>query len=110
MDTYIDRTVIGRDGKRIGKVTDVISDTATLEPELVLVKPGVLRDEKPVPIAALHTDGDDLRAPFSSDWVKQAPALETHGTPSAPERAAVYWHYALEVPDPTSGAPLRETG
>ncbi len=102
------RVVIGeklldRNGKPVGKITDVIVDSATLESEWITVKTGMMGGEHLVPIAAVEADDDQITVPFAKDEVKAAPTVDKgHAAPSPSERAQVFSHFGMEDPGPPS--------
>jgi hypothetical protein len=91
--------LVDNEGNGIGKITDVISDPATLRSEWVVVRTGRFGGEHLVPANALRASADgSLTAPFTADQVKAAPRAKDHAAPSRPERESLYGHYGL-APD-----------
>jgi sporulation protein YlmC with PRC-barrel domain len=93
----IGEKLVDRDGNTVGKITDVIVDSATLENEWITVKTGMMGGEHLVPIAAVDEDGDQIRVPFAKDDVKAAPTA-----PSPSEREQVFSHFRMQDPGPPS--------
>jgi len=99
----IGEKLVDRNGNTIGKITDVIVDSATLENEWITVKTGMMGGEHLVPITAVEEDGEQITLPFAKDEVKAAPMVDKgHAGPSPSERAQVFSHFGLEDPGPPS--------
>jgi sporulation protein YlmC with PRC-barrel domain len=102
------RVVIGeklldRDGKPVGKITDVIVDAATLENEWITVKTGMMGAEHLVPYSVIGEHGEVIAVPFGKDQIKTAPVVDKgHASPSPRERAQVFSHFGMEDPGPPS--------
>jgi sporulation protein YlmC with PRC-barrel domain len=103
------RVVIGeklldRNGKPVGKITDVIVDSATLENEWITVKTGMMGGEHLVPYSCIGDEqGDAIAVPFDKDQIKTAPVVDRgHASPSPSERAQVFSHFGMEDPGPPS--------
>src|SRR5690348_18475293 len=74
------KTLIDRDGERIGKLEDVYVDVETNEPMFGTVKEGLIgRHLTFVPLAGLTIGPDNLQAAVSKEQVKSAPNIELHG-------------------------------
>jgi sporulation protein YlmC with PRC-barrel domain len=99
----IGEKLVDRDGNTVGKITDVIVDSATLENEWITVKTGMMGGEHLVPIAAVDEDGDQIRVPFAKEDVKAAPTVDKgHAAPSPSEREQVFSHFRMQDPGPPS--------
>jgi sporulation protein YlmC with PRC-barrel domain len=97
----IGEKLVDRDGNTVGKITDVIVDSATLENEWITVKTGMMGGERLVPIAAVDDAGERLSVPFAKDDVKAAPTVDKgHAAPSPSERQEVFSHFGMEDPGP----------
>ena len=102
------RVVIGeklldRNGKPVGKITDVIVDSATLENEWITVKTGMMGGEHLVPYSCIGEHGEEIAVPFDRDQIKSAPVVDKgHASPSPSERAEVFSHFGMEDPGPPS--------
>jgi len=81
-------------GQKIGKITDVISDDRTLEPEWFVVKVGMLKGSHPVPVRSVRGSGSGAAVAFGKDLVMSAPKLQ-EGTPTQAEQEALYVHYGM---------------
>lgn len=99
----IGEKLVDREGKPVGKITDVIVDSATLENEWITVKTGMMGGEHLVPIAVVEDRGDAIAVPFAKDEVKAAPTVDKgHAAPSPSERELVFLHFGIEDPGPPS--------
>jgi uncharacterized protein (TIGR02271 family) len=94
IETWRGRTLVDRDGDKIGKVEDVYLDRRTGEPEWVAVKTGLFGSNLSfVPIHGADTAGDDLRVAYEKDQVKDAPNIDPDGELSPEEERRLYQHY-----------------
>jgi sporulation protein YlmC with PRC-barrel domain len=99
----IGEKLMDRDGNTVGKITDVIVDSATLENEWITVKTGMMGGEHLVPFAAVEERGDTITVPFAKDDVKAAPTVDKgHAAPSPSEREQVFSHFRMDDPGPPS--------
>lgn len=96
--TLLGQKLVGHDGNPIGKITDVISDPATLEPEWLTVKTGMVGGEHLVPVKAIDPGAEGIVVPFEKEQVKSAPAARDHTAPTGDERAEIYEHYGMTAP------------
>jgi sporulation protein YlmC with PRC-barrel domain len=70
--------VMDPDGHKVGTVSDVVSDAATLEPRWLVVDTGMLRASHYVPITGIvRTDEGEIVVPFSKETVQQS--AKAHG-------------------------------
>lgn len=93
------QTVVDDSGDVVGRITDVISDPATLQVEWVTVRTGRLRGEHLLPAEVIRADENGtLTVPFTREHVKHAPTSRDHAAPTRPERDALYGYYGLMVP------------
>jgi uncharacterized protein (TIGR02271 family) len=94
IETWRGRTLVDRDGDKIGKVEDVYLDRSSGEPEWVAVKTGMFGSNVSfVPIHGADTAGDDLRVAYEKDLVKDAPNVDPDGELSPEEERRLYQHY-----------------
>jgi uncharacterized protein YrrD len=104
------KTLVDRDGQKIGKLQDVYVDVETDEPMFGTVKEGLIgRHLTFVPLAGLTFGPDDLQMAVTRDQVKSAPNIELHGDElSRADESALYHHYELNYtpPDTESGRRL----
>jgi uncharacterized protein (TIGR02271 family) len=88
------RTMLDRDGDKIGKIDDVYEDKQTGRPEWALVNTGLFGTKKTfVPLRAAKPIGEDVRVPLEKAQVKDAPSIEADGELSASEERQLYTHY-----------------
>lgn len=94
-DTYVGFPLFSQSGEKIGVVTDVIFRPTDMQPEWVTVKPGKLRREHLVPVAAIDRRDDILVTPVEADRIKHGPSAGRHVRPSSIERRELIAHYGL---------------
>ena len=95
----IGEKLLDREGKPVGKITDVLVDSATLESEWITVKTGMMGGEHLVPYSVVAEHGEVIAVPFDKDQIKSAPVVDKgHASPSPSERAAVFFHFEMEDP------------
>jgi uncharacterized protein YrrD len=104
------KTLVDRDGEKIGKLQDVYVDVETDEPMFGTVKEGLIgRHLTFVPLAGLTFGPDDLQMAVTREQVKSAPNIELRGDElSRADESALYHHYELNYtpPDTESGRRL----
>jgi len=92
--TWKGRTLVDRDGDKIGSIEDIYLDRSSGEPEWVAVKTGLFGSNLSfVPIEAASGAGDDVQVPFEKDLVKDAPNIAADGELSTGEEQELYRHY-----------------
>jgi sporulation protein YlmC with PRC-barrel domain len=97
----IGEKLLDRDGNSVGKITDVIVDSATLENEWITVKTGMMGGEHLVPYSVVAEHGDLIAVPFEKGQIKSAPTVDKgHAAPSPSERNEVFRHFGMEDPGP----------
>ena len=88
------RTLVDRDGDKIGTIEDVYLDRSSGEPEWVAVKTGLFgKNVSFVPIRDASAAGDDVRVSHEKDLVKDAPNVDADGELSPEEERRLYQHY-----------------
>ena len=94
---WIGRTVIDRDGEKLGKLQDVYVDVETDQPQFGTVKEGFLhRHLTFVPLAGVAVGPDELRVTAPSELVKSAPDLDLNGQEmSHADESALYHHFEM---------------
>jgi uncharacterized protein (TIGR02271 family) len=103
------RTVVGSDGGKIGKLTDVYLDDQTDQPEWLAVTTGLFGARVSfIPFARATAEGGELVVPFTKETVKDAPHAEADGELSQDEEAALYRHYGLDYSEDRSDSGLPE--
>src|SRR3954467_2815497 len=94
IETWRGRTLVDRDGDKIGKIEDIYLDRSSGEPEWVAVKTGLFGTNVSfVPIHDASPAGDDLRVAYEKDQVKDAPNVDPDGELSPEEERRLYNHY-----------------
>ena len=94
IETWRGRTLVDRDGDKIGKIEDVYLDRQSGEPEWVAVKTGIFGSNLSfVPIHDASPSGDDLGVSYTKDQVKDAPNIDPDGELSPEEERRLYSHY-----------------
>ncbi len=101
------RTLIGSDGEKIGKISQIYEDAATGQPEWATVSSGLFGNKSNfVPLAGASSDGDDVRAGVTKTQVKDAPGVDGDGQLSEPEERRLFEHYG--VPYITDGSTIAQ--
>jgi uncharacterized protein (TIGR02271 family) len=91
------RTVIDRDGDRIGRIDAVYLDDQTGQPEWVLVHTGLFGTKSTfVPLAQASALGDHVQVPYDKRHVKDAPRIETDQHLSESEEQELWRHYGMD--------------
>ena len=97
------RTMVGSDGEKIGKITEIYEDPQSGKPEWATVSSGLFGTKQNfVPLAGASPDGEDVCAPVTKDQVKDAPGVEADGELSEREEQRLFEHYG--VPYTTEGS------
>src|SRR6185295_7263039 len=74
--TWRGRTVVDRDGDKVGKVEDVYLDRRSEEPEWLAIKTGLFGSNVSfVPVQNATMDDDTIRVAHEKDLVKDAPNI-----------------------------------
>jgi uncharacterized protein (TIGR02271 family) len=90
------RTILDRDGEKIGKIDDVYEDRQSGRPEWALVNTGLFGTKKTfVPLRGARPVGEDVRVPLEKAHVKDAPGIESEGELSEREERELFTHYDL---------------
>ena len=88
------RTLVDRDGDKIGKIQDVYLDRSSGEPEWIAVKTGLFGSNVSfVPVHHATLDGEDVRVGYEKHLVKDAPNVDPDGELSPEEERRLYQHY-----------------
>src|ERR1700735_496476 len=96
------KTLVDRDGERIGKLEDVYVDVENDEPQFATVKEGLIgRHLTFVPLRGIKVGPDELQVPVTKEQVKSAPNIEQHGEElSQADESALYHHFELNYTPP----------
>jgi uncharacterized protein (TIGR02271 family) len=86
--------LVDRDGDKVGKIEDVYLDRSSGEPEWIAVKTGFFGSNVSfVPIHGASPQGDEVRADYEKDLIKDAPNIDPDGELSPEEERRLYQHY-----------------
>ena len=100
---YHGRTIVDRDGEKVGKVDEVYTDSEGGHPEWALVHTGLLATKKSfVPLRGASPSGEDIRVSVGKQAVKDAPGVEADTELSEAEERTLFEHYG--VPYTTEGS------
>jgi uncharacterized protein (TIGR02271 family) len=95
--TWQGRTMVDRDGDRIGTIDAIYLDDQTGQPEWALVNTGLFGTKTSfVPLAQATEAGDDVRVPYDKQLVKDAPRIDPDGHLSEAEERQLWRHYGLD--------------
>ena len=101
------RTLVDRDGEKIGKLEELYIDDQTDTPEWALVNTGLFGTKSSfVPLAGAEPRAEDVRVPVEKEKVKDAPKIEPEEELSKQEEARLYEHYGFDYSDSRSGSGL----
>ncbi len=97
------RTIVGSDGEKIGKVSEIYLDGNTDKPEWATVNTGLFGMKSHfVPLAGASPQGEEVRVNVTKDQVKDAPSLDPDGELSEQEEQQLFQHY--KVPYTSEGS------
>ena len=89
IETWRGRTLVDRDGDKIGKIEDIYLDRSSGEPEWVAVKTGLFGTNVSfVPIHDADTSGDDAARARTRRTRSRTPRTSTPTASSRPRRSA----------------------
>src|SRR4029453_3842331 len=95
--TWQGRTMLDRDGDRIGTIEAIYLNDHTGQPEWVLVNTGLFGTKSSfVPLAQATPTGNDVRVPYDKQLVKDAPRVEADQHLSEAEEQRLWRHYGLD--------------
>ena len=95
--TWQGRTMLDRDGDRIGTIDAIYLDDRTGQPEWALVNTGLFGTKSSfVPLAQATQTGDDVRVPYDKQLVKDAPRIDPDQHLSEAEEQQLWRHYGLD--------------
>lgn len=91
------RTLLDRDGDKIGKIDELYEDRESGRPEWALVHTGLFGTKKSfVPLAGAEPTGEDVRVPIEKARVKDAPGIEPDGELSEDDEQRLFEHYGVD--------------
>jgi sporulation protein YlmC with PRC-barrel domain len=92
------RTVVDRDGEKLGKLGDLYLDEETNRPAYGGVRTGLLgRHESIVPLEGIVERGDDLVVPHDAERVRSAPAIDPDAALAEDEQERLTRHYGIDM-------------
>jgi uncharacterized protein (TIGR02271 family) len=95
--TWQGRTMVDRDGSRIGTIDAIYLDDHTGHPEWALVNTGLFGTKASfVPLAQATQTDQDVRVPYDKQLVKDAPRVDPDGRLSEVEERQLWRHYGLD--------------
>ena len=95
--TWQGRTLLDRDGSRIGTIDAIYLDDRTGQPEWALVNTGLFGSRSSfVPLAQASGSGDQVQVPYDKQLVKDAPRVDTDQHLSKTEEQELWRHYGLD--------------
>ena len=104
------QTVVGSDGSKIGKLTDVYYDDDSSQPAFLAVTTGLFGNRVSfVPVERASVQGEEITVPFTKDIVKDAPNVDPDGHLSEAEEEALYRHYGMTYSGADAGGPGHDT-
>jgi uncharacterized protein (TIGR02271 family) len=91
------RTLVDRDGSRIGTIDAIYLDDHTGQPEWALVNTGLFGTKSSfVPLTQATQTDNDVRVPYDKQLVKDAPRVDPDGHLSEAEERQLWRHYGLD--------------
>ena len=97
VDTWQGRTLLDRDGGRIGTIDAIYLDDPTGQPEWALVNTGLFGTKASfVPLAQATQTDQDVRVPYDKQLVKDAPRIDPDQHLSEAEERQLWRHYGLD--------------
>jgi uncharacterized protein (TIGR02271 family) len=104
--TWEGRTLIDRDGSRIGAIEAIYLDDQSGQPEWALVNTGLFGTKASfVPLAQATQSGEEVRVPYDKQLVKDAPRIDPDGHLSEAEERQLWRHYGLDYDRTTRRRP-----
>jgi uncharacterized protein (TIGR02271 family) len=95
--TWEGRTLLDRDGNRIGPIEAIYLDDRTGQPEWALVNTGLFGTKSSfVPLAQATQTDNDVRVPYDKQLVKDAPRVDPDRHLSEAEERQLWRHYGLD--------------
>jgi uncharacterized protein (TIGR02271 family) len=90
------RSLIDRDGEKIGTVDEVYMDQEGGQPEWALVQTGLFGMKRSfVPIKDATASGEEVRVPVLKEQVKDAPKVDAEGALTEAEERQLFEHYGV---------------
>jgi hypothetical protein len=109
--TFEGKTLVDRDGEKIGRIDDLFVDHQTGEPEWLLVDTGLFGRDTIVPVGGAEpVDDETIRVPHGKDRVKDAPPVEADEELSMDAEQELYTYYGIDYSEERSGTILPSAG
>ena len=89
------RTLVDRNGERVGSIENIYLDQATGQPEWALLSSRALRAPTFVPLISAIDEGDTVRTPFEKTLVEGAPSVPAGRDISEDQEEELYRHYGI---------------
>jgi uncharacterized protein (TIGR02271 family) len=100
------RTLVDRDGGRIGPIEAIYLDDRTGQPEWALVNTGLFGTKSSfVPLAQATQTGEEVRVPYDKQLVKDAPRVDVDQHLAEAEEQELWRHYGLDYDRTTRRRP-----
>ena len=104
LDRLAGRAVVGPDGEKIGKISDVYESTDGSGGTFATVRTGLFGSGSSFfPLDAAELRGDDVAVPYSKAFVKDAPRVENDEELTAAEERRLFEYYSLAGSAPAGG-------
>ncbi|HSH60110.1 MAG TPA: PRC and DUF2382 domain-containing protein [Acidimicrobiales bacterium] len=104
------RTVLDKEGEKIGKVDQILINDETGNPEWLGVTMGLFgKRQSFVPLAESRFVGDDVQVAYTKSHVKDSPNFEVESRLEPQEEADLYAHYGLQYMPLEAQAPVADT-
>ena len=95
--TWQGRTLLDRDGSRIGTIDAIYLDDRTGQPEWALVNTGLFGTKASfVPLAQAFQSDNDVLVPHDKQLVRDAPRVDVDQRLSEAEEQQLWRHYGLD--------------
>ena len=102
------RTLVDRNGEKIGTVDEVYADREGEQPAWALVHTGLLGTSKHfVPLRGASPSGEDVRVMVDKQAVKDSPSIEADQELSEVEEQRLFEHYGVPYTTEDSTAPAQ---
>ena len=89
--------VVDQNGDKVGSVGQIYLDDQTQRPTWVTVKTGLFGNKETfIPLDQATQDGDNIRVPYTKDFIKDAPNMDADHHISESEEDELYRYYNLE--------------
>lgn len=93
---FVGRTVLDRDGEKLGTVKEIYEDQQTGKPEWATVAGGLFGLKSHfVPLAGASPTGENVQVPVTKNQVQDAPSVDADGGLSEQEERHLFEHYGV---------------